>query len=184
LSHSTLPGPETIAIGSRNPAKTLGVRSVLAETFPRTRFLEVETGRAAKSQPVTFPEILHGASRRAEFALAATRAEMAVGVEAGILSSREKRLNVQLAVIMDSHGASSVGSSCGFMLPGSLVRRMLREGNELGRYSREIAGTKEVRETDGIVYHLSGGRTSRLEMTEQCVKMALIPWLNRRLYGL
>jgi len=25
---------------------------------------------------------------------------------------------------------------------------------------------------------------SRLQMTEQCVSMALVPWLNRKVYGL
>ena len=52
-----------------------------------------------------------------------------------------------------------------------------------GRVYKAPAGAKKVREEEGIVYRLSGGRLSRAEMTEQCVSMALIPWLNVKLYG-
>ena len=33
-----------------------------------------------------------------------------------------------------------------------------------------------------MVYGLTKGRLSRVEMTEQCVSMALVPWLNAKLY--
>ncbi len=64
-----------------------------------------------------------------------------------------------------------------------MVEKILEENKELDRYSRELTGA-DVREEDGIVHHLTKGYMSRVEMTEQCVSTALVPWLNRELYGL
>ncbi len=60
---------------------------------------------------------------------------------------------------------------------------MRKEGMELDRYSHELTGAERITEEEGIVYHVSKGRVSRLQMTEQCVSMALIPWLNKKAYG-
>jgi inosine/xanthosine triphosphatase len=178
-----LPDFRLVAIGSKNPAKTTGVRRVFSASFPRARFVEVETGSVVRAQPMTFRQILEGAKKRAEHAVEVAGADVGVGVEAGILSRSEKRLNLQLAVIDDAHGRSSVGSSAGFMLPEHLIKRIQSEGKELDRYAREITGAEKVEEMGGIIRHLSKGSVSRVEMTEQCVKMALVPWLNGELYG-
>ena len=60
---------------------------------------------------------------------------------------------------------------------------MEKEGVELDRYSHELTRAEKISEEEGIVYHLTKGRISRLQMTEQCVSMALVPWLNGETYG-
>lgn len=55
---------------------------------------------------------------------------------------------------------------------------------ELDRFAHELTGAKKVTEKEGVIYRLSKRKLSRVEMTEQCVSMALIPWLNKGVFGL
>jgi inosine/xanthosine triphosphatase len=183
-------------MGSRNPAKTTGIRNAFASFFPsaagagasqeRFRFVEVDATVVTrnKSQPLGFAETMSGAKARARHAIGSARADLGVGVEAGILSPRQGQLNLQLAVIVDGRGKFSVGSSAGFMLPDRFVGRIRSESKELDSYAHELTGAPRVEEVDGVIYHLSQTRISRVQMTEQCVSMALVPWLNPGLYGL
>jgi inosine/xanthosine triphosphatase len=176
-----------VAIGSTNPAKVQGTSRVLAKLMPGTEIRQVDTSSSiTRLQPVGLDQKLHGAVDRARFALSAVKkADLGIGIEAGIfaLASDAGHLNLQLAAIVDDAGRLSVGSSAGFPLPPLFVEKMLEEDKELDSYSRELTNA-HVREEDGIVYHVTKGSMSRVEMSEQCVRMALVPWLNRELYGL
>jgi inosine/xanthosine triphosphatase len=184
VRRGTAASPPLVAIGSRNAAKTKGVKEVFSQFFPGCRFVEVETSSVVRAQPVGMEQLLAGASKRAEFALSHTAAYFGVGVEAGLLAlAPRKHVNLQAAVIVDNDGHSGTGLSCGFLIPDRFVDRMQREGQELDRYSHELTGAERIAEEEGIVYHVSKGRVSRFQMTEQCVTMALIPWLNRKAYG-
>lgn len=185
LEKSDPPRNALVAIGSRNPAKTKGVRNVFQNFFPRCEFVEVDTTSVVRSQPIGLRQVLAGASKRAKFALSRSSADYGVGVEAGILSiSGRGHINLQIAVIVDGEGRSGIGLSCGFLIPYRFIERMRKEGMELDTYSHELTGAERISDEEGIVYHVSKGRVSRLQMTEQCVSMALIPWLNKKAYGL
>jgi inosine/xanthosine triphosphatase len=174
-----------VAIGSRNPAKTLGVRNVFSSFIPRSTFVEVDASSVVRAQPIGLGEVLEGASKRARFVLSEAEADFGVGIEAGILSiGPHEHINLQIAFIVDRKGGSGLGLSSGFLIPESFVRRMKKEGMELDRYSHELTGAEKISEEEGIVYHLTNGRMSRLQMTEQSVSMALVPWLNRETYGM
>jgi inosine/xanthosine triphosphatase len=181
-------GHPVIAIGSRNAAKTTGVRRAFSPFFADAEFKEVDVTALVKTQPMTLDETVQGARRRSEIALSSGPADFGVGVEAGVVELGKTALghylNLQVAAIVDSAGRLSFGCSSGFPLPLRLVNRMREGGLELDRYARELTGAKKVREEDGIIYHLSDKRLSRVEMTEECVSMALLPWLNPKPYGL
>lgn len=172
-----------VAIGSRNPAKTLGAKKVFSQVFPGSRFVEVDTSSVVRKQPMGIGQVVDGASERAHFALESAKADYGVGVEAGILMAGEMHINLQAAFVVDKRGRSGLGLSSGFLIPDSFIRKMEKEGVELDRYSHELTGAKKISEREGIVYHLTRGRTSRLQMTEQSVGMALIPWLNKKTYA-
>jgi len=180
----SLPPSPLVAIGSRNPAKTGGTKNVFRAHFPTCAFVEVDTRTVARAQPIGLDEVAEGALSRAKFALAEARADFGVGVEAGILSvTTGESINLQIAVVMDKGGHSGMGFSSGFMIPTSFLKKMEEEGSELDRYSHVLTRAEKITEEEGIVYHLTKGRTSRLQMTEQCVGMALVPWLNGETYG-
>jgi len=173
-----------VAICSLNPAKTRGVRNVFSSFFGGTRFVEVDSSGVARAQPIGLAQVLEGATKRAKFALSEAGADYGVGVEAGLLRvARRTHINLQIAVIVDREGRLGVGLSSGFPIPEALVGRMKREGLELDQYIRELVRKDRVEKEEGIVYHLTMGRMSRIHMTEQSVTMALVPWLNRETYG-
>ena len=174
-----------VAIGSRNPAKTLGVKNVFSAIFSDSRFVEIDASRVVKSQPMGLGEVAKGASKRASFAIAEAGADFGVGVEAGLIAvAPQEHVNLQVAYIVDKNGNSGLGLSSGFQIPRSFVKRMQKEGMELNRYSHELTRAEKISQEEGVVYHLTGGRTSRLQMTEQSVSMALVPWLNREAYSM
>jgi inosine/xanthosine triphosphatase len=174
-----------VAVGTRNPAKLEGVRKVFAEFFPEAQIKGVDASRVTLAQPVGFRQITEGAKRRARFALSKAEADFGVGIEAGIfnLGNQVGYLDHQQAVVMHRNGRFSVGLSAGFMLPAKMTKRMLREGKELEYYAVKMTGVKDVGDKEGIVFHLTRGRVNRTDLTEQCVRTALVPWLNRSLYG-
>ena len=173
-----------VAIGSRNPAKTLGVKNVFSAIFSDSRFVEIDVSRVVKSQPMGLREVARSASKRARFAIAEAGAEFGVGVEAGLIAvAPQEHVNLQVACIVDKNGNSGLGLSSGFQVPRSFVRRMKKEGMELNRYSYELTRAEKISQEEGIVYYLTDGRTSRIQMTEQSVSMALVPWLNMEAYG-
>jgi inosine/xanthosine triphosphatase len=181
------PGRTTVAIGSTNPAKKKGVRLAFSRLFGDLQIKAVDTTSLVRAQPIGLDETVEGAQERAVFALESARPDFGVGVEAGLIELGKewpgRYLNLQVAAIVDSAGHLSFGCSSGFPIPMKFVEKLRKGSKELDRYTHELAGAKKVREEEGIVYHLSKRRLSRVEMTEQCVSMALIPWLNGKLYG-
>ena len=173
-----------VAVGTRNPAKLEGVRRVFSDFFPGVTFKSLDTTSLTKAQPMAIEEIIEGAVKRARFAISKTRARFGVGIEAGVYRvERFGHMDHQEAVIMDRRGRFSLGTSAGFMLPPRWVKRMKREGRELEEYAIEMTGVSAVGEKEGLVYHLTRGRVSRADLTEQCVRTALVPWLHPDLYG-
>ncbi len=140
-----------------------------------------------RAQPLSLDETVEGAEERAIFALESARPDFGVGVEAGLIGLGKgwpgHYLNLQVAAVVDFSGHLSFGCSSGFPIPKRFATKVKRNGEELDRYTHELTGAEVVREEHGIVYHLSGKRLSRVEMTEQCVSMALIPWLNKKTFG-
>lgn len=178
----TSPTP-LVAIGSRNPAKTTGAKNIFQAYFPDCRFAEVDTRTVARAQPMGMAQVSEGALTRARFALEEAKADFGVGVEAGIITMPTgESVNLQIAVIVDRQGHSGLGLSSGFVIPASFMKRMREEDKELDLYSHELTRAEKITEEEGIVYHLTKTRMSRLQMTEQSVSMALIPWLNRKAY--
>ncbi len=179
-----------VAVGSRNRAKVQGAKKAFGHLFRNAEFKELDLTTRVKIQPMSLDETVKGARQRAEFAMEEADADFGVGVEAGIIkldgedSGRRFFLNVQIAAVVDSANHISFGSSSGFPIPSRFVSLLQEKQAELDRYAHELTGKERIREEEGVVYHLSKGRLSRVDMTEQCVSMALMPWSNKGIFEL
>jgi non-canonical (house-cleaning) NTP pyrophosphatase len=60
---------------------------------------------------------------------------------------------------------------------------MIKAGTELEHYAEELSGIREIGDKGGLIHHLTKGVMTRTDLTEQCVMMALIPWLHKDVYG-
>jgi inosine/xanthosine triphosphatase len=172
-----------VAVGTKNPAKLEGVRKAFSKYFPEVELRPVDSSSVAKAQPKGLEEMVEGATARARFALSKVVGDFGVGVEAGIFTIAGVYFDNQQAAIADPSGKVSLGHSAGYMLPKEAMEAMVKEGKELERWAEAISGIKEVGDKGGLIQHLTRGKMSRAELTEQCVTTALIPWLHRDVYG-
>jgi inosine/xanthosine triphosphatase len=172
-----------VAVGSRNPAKVAGVRRAIASCFPEFRLRSIDASKVTTAQPVGLQEIAKGASARARFAIRELRGDFGVGVEAGVFRVGNTYFDHQQAAVVDAKGWLSMGHSAGYMLPAGAVRELLHEGKELEQFAENLSGIRRIGDKGGLVKHLTGGRMNRVDLTEQCVLTALIPWFHRDLYS-
>lgn len=172
-----------IAVGTKNPAKVDGIRRAFAKYYSDVELRPVDSSPVAKAQPRGLEEMASGATERAKFALSKAGGDLGVGVEAGIFTIGEVYFDNQVAAIADSSGKVSLGHSAGYTLPREAMEKLFREGRELERWAEEVSGTREIGDKGGLINHLTKGRITRTDLTEQCVVTALIPWLHRDVYG-
>ena len=138
-----------VSIGSRNRAKTEGVRRAFKHFLRDVDFKELDVTAMVKNQPMNMDETVKGARQRAELAVKTDGADFGVGVEAGLVELAEGFfLNVQIAAIVDSSGRLSFGCSSGFPIPSRFVERLRKNYEELDRYCpRADRGQKVARST-------------------------------------
>ena len=172
-----------IAVGTKNPAKLEGVRRAFAKYYADIELRPVDSSSVAKAQPRGLDEMTAGATARAKFALSKAGGDFGVGVEAGIFTIGDVYFDNQVAAVADKSAKVSLGHSAGYMLPREDMERLFAEGRELERWAEEVSGISEVGDKGGLIQHLTKGKMTRTDLTEQCVVTALIPWLHRDTYG-
>lgn len=173
-----------VAVGTRNPAKLEGVRRAFFRYFANVELSSVDASSVARAQPLGLEQMVEGATTRARFALGRVGGDYGVGVEAGIFQVDGVYFDHQQAAIMDVSGRVSLGHSAGYMLPKEAIERILREGKELEQLAEGLSGIEGVGDKGGLVHHLTRGKVSRADLTEQSVIMALGPRLHADVYGL
>ena len=172
-----------VALGTKNPAKIEGVKRAFVKYFRDIDIVAVDSSSVAKAQPRGLDQMTEGAIARAKFALANTGGDFGVGVEAGIFTVSGIYFDNQQAAIVDHSGKSSLGYSAGYMLPKDDMDDMFEKGKELEEWAEAISGITHVGDKGGLIQHLTNGKMTRADLTEQCVTTALIPWLHRDVYG-
>ena len=172
-----------ISIGTKNPAKVEGIRRAFAKYYKEIEVRPVDSGKVAKAQPKGLDEMAAGATARAKYALSVAGGDFGVGVEAGIFTIGPVYFDNQVGAITDKSGTVSLGHSAGYMLPREAMEELFREGKELERWAEKISGIRETGDKGGLIQHLTRGRMTRTDLTEQCVVTALIPWLHPDTYG-
>jgi len=172
-----------IAVGTKNPAKLEGVRLAFMKYFPKATIKAIDSSSVTRAQPLGLEQMTEGAVSRAKFALSKLGRDLGVGIEAGIFQMGDTYFDHQQAAIVDASGKLSLGHSAGYPLPTKAVEAMIKAGKELERYAEGLSGITEIGDKGGLVHHLTKGVMTRTDLTEQCVMMALIPWLHRDVYG-
>jgi inosine/xanthosine triphosphatase len=176
-------GKIIVAVGTKNPAKIDGVGRAFNRYYSEVEARPIDSSSVAKAQPRGLEEMIAGATARAKFALTKLGGDFGVGVEAGIFTIAGVYFDNQVAAISDASGKVSLGHSAGYSLPKNDMDKLFKDGRELERWAEEVSGIKEVGDKGGLIKHLTKGRMTRTDLTEQCVITALIPWLHRDVYG-
>jgi inosine/xanthosine triphosphatase len=171
-----------VAVGSRNPVKIAAVRAVLARVAPDAEVEGIAVASGVPDQPWGDDETIRGARERARAALAATGAELAVGLEGGVVDMADGAVRTcAWAVAVDRAGREGVGGSLAMPLPAA-VARLLRDGVELGHAMDRLTGEHDVKHGQGAVGLLTAGLVDRQRAYEVLVTYALAPWLAPQLW--
>jgi len=172
-----------VAVGSKNPAKVSAVKKVFKEVFEaevEVFGLSVESG--VSKQPIN-EETFVGARNRAGRALEVGAADYGVGIEGGLVKLGGRWYNLGFVVVINRRGEVGTGTSGWFECPKTPLEE-IRKGRELADVMDEVSGTRESRNELGAIGFLTKNRVTRKDLYVHGVHMALIPFLNRELWGL
>ena len=178
----------TIAVGSKNDAKNLAVRTAFekafSDVFITTQGHDVNSGIA--DQPTTDEESIQGAINRARNALLVNpTADYGVGLEGNTVTiSGTIYLHGWVAIIhKDDTDTPGIGHSSGIELPEHL-KLGIEAGRELGPMLQEMLDDEEntIRHTQGTNGILSGGLYTREQEFIDATTVALARFVKPEFY--
>jgi len=174
--------PRRLVIGSLNPVKRAAVLAVARRIRDDALVEAVSAISGVADQPFGDEDTRRGAETRARNALALTDAELAIGLEGGVVVEADGSMRTcAWAVAIDRNGRRGVGGSLAMPLPES-VAVLIRGGMELGYAMDAVAqrvGTKHGLGAVGILTH---SLIDRQAAYEPLVTYALAPWLASRYF--
>ena len=176
-----------IAVGSKNQAKNLAVKTVFKRAFPdsaiHTHGYDVASNIA--DQPTTDEESIQGAVNRAQAALAQhAAAEYGVGLEGNTAVIADRMfLHGWVAITRRETGETGIGHSSGIELPEH-IRRGVESGYELGPLLQQMLGDTDntIRHTLGTNGVLSGGMYTREQEFIDATTVALARFVKPGLF--
>ncbi len=161
-----------IAVGSTNPVKLAAAELAARPFWPQGEFLAVPVESGVGDQPWGDEETIRGAIRRAQGALARGRADVGIGIEAGVHDTSYGLFVISWAAVVDRAGRLGLGGGGRLLLPEPVARRV-RQGRELGPVMDAWTGEHNTKQRQGTVGILTGGRFCRTEALAHTCLLAL-----------
>lgn len=174
---------QIIIIGSNNPVKKQATLNGFQKIFPSDQF-QISASSApsnVRSQPLSNQETLQGAINRAfNTKTLAPNGDYWVGIEGGIEDIGNDISAYAWVVILNKNhcGKARTGT---FILP-EIVADLIRQGKELGEADDIVFNRSNSKQDIGAVGLLTGNILNRTLLYEQAVILALIPFINPKLF--
>jgi inosine/xanthosine triphosphatase len=172
------------AVGSENPVKITAVAQAAKAFWPEARVIGIQVDSSVGVQPRGDQEIYRGALHRAEQALRRVdNATHGVGLEGGIVESREGVWVYAWIVVTDRSGRVGQGRTGQFLLPEGVVRLILEERLEMGDADDRYFGRTNSKQQEGAIGLLTDRRLTRHDFYYQGVVFALLPFIHPEHYA-
>ena len=171
-----------VVVGSRNPVKVAAVRAVLERAGCPARVEGLAVASGVADQPLGDAETIRGATQRARAALHASGADIAVGLEGGVVEEEGFMRTCAWAAVVSRDGRVGVGGSLAMILPDR-VATLVRDGVELGHAMDRVTGAHNTKHNAGAVGILTAGLVDRQRAYEWLVTYALAPFLSADYYA-
>lgn len=173
-----------IIVGSKNPAKISAVKQAFHKTFPEAE-LDVE-GHNAESgvsdQPMDDHETLLGAGNRAQSCKKnIPDADFWIGLEGGCQFDGDD-LEAYAWMVIKSDSMEGKARTSTFILPPA-VAELVKGGMELGHADDQVFKRNNSKQKNGAVGILTHDLIDRASYYEQALILALIPFVNKEIYG-
>jgi len=183
-----------ICVGSLNPTKIYAVETGFGKYFKKIEVFKIKANSKVSNQPIGIEKILKGAINRAKTALDYLLNEIneksdifGIGIEAGLVPvplTKTGYMDFQFCAIIDEKCKISLGSGIAFEYPHFVINKILKNNDlEIGQIIGELAGNLNLKNELGAISFLSKNRIKRSEILTQAVICALLPWINKKLYG-
>lgn len=173
-----------ILMGTKNPGKIEGAKKAFSRYFKDVEIEGISVDSEVGDQPVN-EEIFQGAKNRIKNLKKYAKennieTDYYVATEAGITNLLGDWIDINSAVVEDSKGFQSVGTSQGFPIPERYIKEILE--TELGKVMDKVFNGNELGKGKGGIYNLTNSQVTRLELTEGAIIMALISHINGELW--
>lgn len=165
-----------VAIGSKNKTKVGAVENVFSALNPFIVSVNVPSGVSA--QPFSDEETMIGAQNRAQKALIETESDIGIGLEGGVMETKEGLLLCNWGALKVKDGFEFIASGARILLPDE-VAKGLRQGFELSQVMDEYTSKHDVRSKEGAIGIFTHGLIPREEMFTHVVKMLLGQYLYK-----
>lgn len=178
----------TIAVGSKNQAKNLAVKTAFERAFPGNTIdaIGFDVASGISEQPITDEESIQGALNRARNALAEqATAQYGVGLEGNTVTIEDRMyLHGWVAVVKQGVETAGIGHSSGLELPENL-KQGIEAGGELGPLLQDILNDNDnnIRHTQGTNGILSGGLYTREQEFIDATTVALARFVKPEYYA-
>lgn len=151
----------------------------LAFTDAETIGVDVPSG--VPEQPIGDEQTRQGALNRARTALKDAQADLAIGLEGGVVYMPHGVFTMGWVAIIDRSGRIGLSQSPWLQLPPT-VADAIAGGQELGPVMDRLTGQKNTKQHGGAVGFLTKGLFDRQAAWELSVACALAPFLHSNLY--
>lgn len=173
-----------ILMGTKNPGKIEGAKQAFEKYFENVEIEGISVKSEVGDQPLD-EEILQGAKNRVKnlrkYALEnQIEADFYISSEAGITNLLGEWIDINCAVVENSTGFQSVGTSQGFPIPDNYIEEI--RNTELGKVMDKIFSGKELGKGKGGISFLTKGEVSRIDLTRSAFIMALTKHINGEIW--
>ena len=172
----------SVVVGSTNPVKIAAVTAVLERSGSDARVRGIAVPSGVRDQPEGDAETIRGATQRARAALEASDADLAVGIEGGVVEESGHMRTCAWAAVVSRDGRVGIGGSLAMTLPDR-VATLVREGMELGHAMDHVTGGSDTKHGAGAVGILTAGLVDRQRAYEALVTYALAQFLAPAYYS-
>lgn len=183
-----------ICVGSFNPTKVSAVKNAFSQYFKDFDIINIKAKSNIPKQPIGMELILKGAKNRANQALNYLINEkhinsdiLGIGIEAGLVNvtlAKTNYMDFQFCVILDEKKNLTLGSGIAFEYPQSVINEIFsNKQSEVGTIVGKLANNMNLKNESGAIGYLSKEIIKRTDILTQAVICALLPRINRELYG-
>ena len=167
-----------IAAGTTSALKIRAIESALVRFGLQAEVVGYTVSSGVSDQPFGFDQIVAGAGARAKAALGESGAEMAIGIENGLVEIDGRHFDIPCVVVVTGKGDESMSFGSALFVPEWIIERIKIEDMEFGHVIQDISG---VDEKDPQKY-LSNGEIKREEMITQAIVLAMNKIINANKY--
>ena len=167
-------------MGTKNPGKIQGAKEAFEKYFDNVEIQGIAVESEVGDQPFN-QEIVKGAKNRVKNLKKYAKEnqlepDFYISSEAGITNSLGEWIDINCAVIEDSKGFQSVGTSQGFPIPNKYIEEI--KETELGKVMDKIFSGKDLGKGKGGISYLTKDEVSRIDLTRNAFIMALTKHIN------